>query len=187
METAEQMNHIINGVDTDKVTGLASRIAEDEDYGKFKFRANNEWTGGNQSRSTIQGFYAGKKEITERKEPLYVDADQPMFLNGQNTAPNSVEYLLHALTSCLTFTLVAHASVQGIVLDDVKTFSEGDMDARGLFGISEDVNKGYNHIRVNMQVRSDADVDTLTEMAMFSPVYEVVSRSVPVEFTMTKI
>jgi hypothetical protein len=60
------------------------------------------------------------------------------------------------------------------------------MNVRGYFGISDDVNRGYERIRVNMQVKSDADVDTLTALAMYSPVYEVVSRSVPVDFNMTK-
>jgi hypothetical protein len=36
-------------------------------------------------------------------------------------------------------------------------------------------------------VKSDADVATLTQLAMHSPVYEVISRSVPVDFTLTKI
>ena len=61
------------------------------------------------------------------------------------------------------------------------------MNARGFFGISDKINKGYQQIRVNMQVKSDADVATLTQLAMHSPVYEVISRSLPVEFTLTKI
>ena len=185
--TAEQTDHIINGVDTNILGNLAASISEDENYGKFKFRATNQWITGARSRSSIQGFYAGGKENTERKEALYVDADQPAFFYGQNTGPNPVEHLLHALTSCLAFTLVSHASVQGIHLDEVETSSEGDMDARGLFGISDQVNKGYSHVSVNMRVKSDADVDTLTEMALYSPVYDVVSRGIPVDFTLTKI
>ena len=185
--TAEKTDHIINGVDTEILGNLAANVSGDENYGKFKFRSTNQWITGTRSRSSIQGFYAGGKEITERVEPLYVDADQPPFFYGQNTAPNPMEYLLHTLNSCLSFTLVSHASVQGIHLDDVETSSEGDMDARGLFGISEDVNKGYSRIRINMRVKSDADVETLTQMAMFSPVYDVVSRGIPVDFTLTKI
>ena len=185
--TAEKINHIVNGVDTEVLGNLAANISGDEEYGKFKFRASNQWITGARSRSSIQGFYAGGDENTERKEPLYVDADQPSFFYGQNTAPNPVEYLLHALNSCLTFTLVSHATFQGVQLDEVETSSEGDMNARGLFGISDKVNKGYSHVRVNMRVKSDADADTLTEMAMFSPVYEVISRSLPVDFTLTKI
>ena len=187
MNTAEQISHIINGVDTQGVMDLATKIAQDEDYGKFQFRAHNQWINGARSRSTIQDFFAGGKENTDRKKSLIVDADQPMFLGGENTAPNPVEHLLHALDSCLTVTLVYHAAVQGIHLEAVETSSEGDMNARGFFGISDKVNKGYKQIRVNMRVKSDADVPTLTQLAMHSPVYEVISRSVPVDFILTKI
>jgi len=187
MNTAEQTNHIINGVDTEAVMNLATKISQDEDYGKFQFRANNQWINGARSRSAVQGFFAGGIENTDRKESLYVDADQPVFLGGQNTAPNPVEHLLHALDSCLTVTLVYHAAVQGVHLETVETSAEGDMNARGFFGISDKVNKGYKQIRVNMRVKSDADVATLTQLAMHSPVYEVISRSVPVDFSLTKI
>jgi uncharacterized OsmC-like protein len=95
--------------------------------------------------------------------------------------------LLHALDSCLTVTLVYHAAVQGIHLEAVETSAEGDMNARGFFGISDTVDKGYGKIRVNMRVKSDADVETLTKLAMYSPVYEVISRSVPIDFTLIRI
>ena len=185
--TAEKISPLVNGIDTEQVVALATKISEDEDYGQFTFRANNQWINGSRSRTEIQGYFAGGKENTDRKQTLTVDADQPGFLAGHNTAPNSAEHLLHSLISCLSTTLVYHASVQGIPLDEVVVSADGKMNARGFFGISEDVNKGYERVRVNMQVKSDADVDTLTAMAMHSPIYEIVSRSVPVEFNMTKI
>ena len=187
VNTAEQISHRVNGIDTQEVVGLATGISLDEKYGKFIFRASNRWLNGARSRSAIRGFYAGDHENTERQQSLEVDADQPLFLGGENTAPNPVEHLLHALDSCLTVTLVYHAAVQGIHLEAVETDAEGDMNARGFFGISETVNKGYTQIRVNMRVKADADVDTLTALAMYSPVYEMISRSVPIEFTLSKI
>ena len=42
MNTAEQTSHIINGVDTQGVMDLATKISQDEDYGKFQFRARNQ-------------------------------------------------------------------------------------------------------------------------------------------------
>ena len=185
--TAEKTSPLINGIDTEAVINVATQISEDENFGKFTFRASNQWLNGSRSRTSIQDFYAGGRENTDRKQPLTVDADQPVFLAGHNTAPNAVEYLLHSLTSCLNTTLVYHASVQGIQLDEVIIKAEGDMNARGFFGISSDVNKGYEGIRVDMQVRSDADVKTLTGLAMHSPVYEVISRSVPVDLNLIKI
>jgi uncharacterized OsmC-like protein len=185
--TAQKPSSLVNGIDTEQVVTLATKISEDEDYGQFKFRANNQWINGSRSRTSIQSFFAGGQENTDRKQSLTVDADQPIFLAGQNTAPNAVEHLLHSLTSCLNTTLVYHASVQGVPLDEVMVSAEGDMNARGFFGISDEVKKGYERIRVNMRVKSDADVETLTAMAMHSPVYEMISKSVPVEFSMTKI
>jgi len=183
-EAKEINTSIINGLDTDGVTSLAAKIMKDENYGKFKWRANNRWVNGALSKTRMQGFFAGGEENSERTEPHFVDADQPMFLGGGNTAPNSVEYVLHALTSCLTVTLTYHAAVQGIVLGAIETSAEGNHDARGFFGISDDVKKGYSRIRVNMRVASQASVKTLMELAMHSPVYEMISKAVPVEFVL---
>lgn len=187
MNTAEQIKPLINGLDTEQVTSLAAKISENEDYGQFRFRANNHWIDGSRSLTSFKEFFAGGEENTHRKVALTVVADQPVFLAGKNTAPNSVEHLLHALTSCLTTTLVYHASVQGILLKSVETSSQGEMNARGFFGISNTVAKGYQRIKVNMEVESDVDIDTLTGLAMYSPVYEMISNAVPVDFTMTKI
>ena len=60
------------------------------------------------------------------------------------------------------------------------------MDVRGLLGMSDEVRKGFHHVRVTMRVDSDADVETLTELALFSPVYDIISRSLPVEFQLEK-
>ena len=59
------------------------------------------------------------------------------------------------------------------------------MDVRGLFGLTEGVRKGFNKVTIEMRVKSQASVEELTECAMFSPVYEMVSKSLPVEFKLT--
>ena len=61
----------------------------------------------------------------------------------------------------------------------------GDMDVRGLFGLANDVRKGFNKVTVNMRVKSEASAEELTELALYSPVYEMLSRSLPVEFNLT--
>jgi uncharacterized OsmC-like protein len=183
-EAKEINTNIINGLDTDGIVSLAGKLQADENYGKFQWRASNRWVNGAESKTSIQGFFAGGEENTDRTQPLFVGADQPGFLGGDNTAPNSVEYVLHALTSCLTVTLTYHAAVQGIPLGAIETSAVGEQDARGFFGISDDVRKGFSTIRVNMRVASQASVETLTELAMHSPVFEIISKAVPVEFTL---
>ena len=185
--TRKQSDNIINGVDTDHVMYLAGNMQQDEDFAQFRFRATNNWIDGAHSRTAIKAYFAGHEERTDRDAPHSIDADQPYFLGGSDRAPNPVEYVLHALNSCLTVTLVSHAAVQGVDLKAVETSSEGVMDARGFFGISDEVDKGYKCIKVRMRVKGNAEIDALTEMAMYSPVYEMISRTVPVNFEITKI
>ena len=174
-----------NGVDVGQLMKVIGSIEADTGYAKFQWRATNHWIDGELSRSEIKGFYAGNNEDSTRKEEFTLDADEPPIASGQNRAPNSMEYLLHALATCLTGTLVNHAAVRGVEIEAVDSSYAGDMDVRGLFGLSDDVRKGFSKVAVNMRVKSEASVKELTEMALFSPVYDVISNSLPVEFTLT--
>lgn len=93
--------------------------------------------------------------------------------------------MLHALASCLTTTLVYHAAVQGIVVEAVESSLAGDIDVRGVLGLRQDVRKSLNRIAVNMRVKSKATAEELKELASYPPVYDLVSRSLPVELTLT--
>ena len=98
-----------------------------------------------------------------------------------------MEYVLHSLASCLTSTLVYHAAVQGIEVESVESSLEGDLDVREMLGLSEDSRKAYNAVRVQMRVTAAADADTLRELAMYSPVYDMISKSLPVVFELEKV
>ena len=178
----EQTNDMTNGVDVGQVMNVIGAIEADPDFAKFQWRATNNWINGALSRSRLKGFFAGNAEDTTRREAFTLDADEPTIAAGQNSAPNSMEYLLHALATCLTGTLVYHAAVRGIEIEAVESSYAGDMDVRGLFGLAEDVRKGFSKVSVDMRVKSRASADELTELALYSPVYDVVSKSLPVEF-----
>ena len=183
--TAEQTKPLINGVNVDQLMNVIGEIEADKNYAKFQFRATNQWINGSLSRSRIKGFYAGNAEDSTRDEAYTLDADEPLIAAGQDSAPNSMEYVLHALATCLTGTLVYHAAVNGVVIDSVESSYAGDMDVRGLFGMADDVRKGFNKVTVEMRVKSNASVDELTALALFSPVYDIISKSLPVEFKLT--
>ena len=182
---ADLPQDLINGVDVDQLMNVIGAIEADANFAKFQWRASNQWIDGELSRSEIKDFFAGNEEDTTREVAFILDADEPPIASGQNRAPNSMEYLLHALASCLTGTLVNHAAVRGIEIEAIDSSYTGDMDVRGLFGLDENVRKGFSKVMVNMRVRSEASVEVLTELAQFSPVYDVVSNSLPVEFTLT--
>jgi uncharacterized OsmC-like protein len=178
--------HRVNGVDVEQIHHVIDAINDDSGYGEFQFRARNEWINGGLNRSEIKAFHAGGREDDTRVQPFKLDADEPLLVAGTDSAPNSMEYVLHALVSCLTGTLVYHAAVQGIVINSISSNIEGDMDVRGLLGMADDVRKGFHHVRVTLVVDSDADVETLTELALYSPVYDIVSKSLPVELRVEK-
>ena len=102
----EQIKETTNGVNVDQIMNVIGAIEADSGYAKFQWRATNQWIDGGQSRSRIKEFFAGNAEDTTRKEAFTLDADEPKIAAGQNSAPNSMEYVLHALATCLTGTLV---------------------------------------------------------------------------------
>jgi len=182
---AQKTTKATNGVDVDQLMKVIGEIEADAGYAKFQWRATNRWIDGGMSRSRVKEFYAGNAEDSTRSEAFTLDADEPAIAAGKNRAPNSMELLLHSLATCLTGTLVYHAAVRDIEIEAVESSYSGDMDVRGLFGLSDDVRKGFEKVCVNMRVRSDASVEELTELALYSPVYDVISHSLPVEFTLT--
>jgi uncharacterized OsmC-like protein len=181
----QQTEDLTNGVDVGQVMGVIGAIEADPGYAKFQWRATNQWINGALCRSRIKDFFAGNEEDATRDEAFILDADEPAIAAGQDSAPNSMEYVLHALATCLTGTLVYHAAVRGIEIDAVESSYTGDMDVRGLFGLADDVRKGFNKVTVKMRVRSEASAEELTELALHSPVYDIISKSLPVEFTLT--
>ena len=181
----EQTKEITNGVDVGQTMGLIGAIEADTGYAKFQFRATNQWINGGQTRSRIREFYAGNAEDTTRKQAFTLDSDEPMIAAGQDSAPNAMEYVLHALASCLTASLIYHAAVRGIEVEAIESSYTGDMDVRGLLGLADNVRKGFSKVAVNMRVKSEASTEELTELAMFSPVHDIISKSLPVEFRLT--
>jgi uncharacterized OsmC-like protein len=176
----------VNGVNLEPVMKVIGSVQENPANARFRFRLNNRWVDGGLNRSRIQGYFADGQEQETRNEPFLVDADEPAITAGGDSAPNPMEFVLHSLASCLTSTLVYHAAVQGIEIKSVESALEGEMDVRGMLGLEEDVRKGYDQVRVRMRVKSPASADTLKGLAMFSPVYDIVSSSLPVELILEK-
>lgn len=171
----------INGVDVTALSDNIAAIGQDHALAQFQFRADNRWIDGGHNRSTIQGFYGCRAEDTTRDKPFTLDADEPPVLLGEDKGANPVEFVLHALAACLTTSTVYHAAARGIEIEAIDSQLEGDLDLRGFLGLSNDVRKGYSEVRVRMRARTDASPDALRELAHHSPVYDIVSKSLPVK------
>jgi uncharacterized OsmC-like protein len=87
----------------------------------------------------------------------------------------------------MTTTMVYHAAVRGIKLEEVESELEGDIDLQGFLAISDKVRPGYQEIRVNFKVKTDAEnVERLKAFSRLSPVYDVVSNGTRVKVQIEK-
>ena len=180
---------MVNGLNVEQLLKTVELLKEKPELAGFKFRATNQWVGGTHNRATVKDFYGPGKEDTSR-DPVVLEIDEPPALLGQNLGTNPVEYLLVALSGCLTTSLVAHASAKGIKINGVQSRYEGDIDLRGFLGISKEVPVGYQEIRVYFKI--DADVsdeqkEKMIQMAQnYSPVFNTITKSAPVSEPMDK-
>jgi uncharacterized OsmC-like protein len=172
---------VVNGVDVDVVGGTVEAIKENGDLAKCKFRLRNTWVQGGHNRSTVGDFYGACQE-NSHQATFELDADEPPVLAGTDLAPNPVEHLLHALAGCLTSTLVYHAAIRGIQIDELECEVEGDLDLRGFLGLSKEVRRGYQNIRVKFRVKTDSEhLERLRALSKLSPVFDVTSNGTQVD------
>jgi len=173
-----QTVNLLNGIDLSVLQETILAVKENPELGKCRLRATNKWLGGTHNRTTIGDFFAAGEERTH-KQPFEVEADEPPLLAGDDEAPNPVEYLLSSLASCVTTSLVAHAAVRGIHIEELESEVEGDIDVRGCLGLSNEVPRGYTNIRVTCHVKADEDnMDRLKRLAQYSPVYSTLINGV---------
>ncbi len=181
--TVEKKKIERNGVDVTALMETIRAIEEKPELADFHFRSRNEWQTGGHNRSYIKEFYGACQEDTSREFEFVFDNDEPPVLLGKNRGANPVEFVLHALAGCMTTTMVYHAASRGITIKSIRSRFEGDIDLRGMLGISDDVRKGYKNIRVTFDIESDGPADQLEELAKASPVFNTVSSPVDIDVT----
>ena len=173
---------IANGVNVTQLMDTIEAIKQQPELGRFEFRAANRWVGGTRNIASVGGYY-GAGEEHGRAESFRFLADEPPVLCGEDEGANPVEYLLSALSMCVTTSIVAHAASRGIDIHAVESELSGDLDVRGFLGLSNSVRKGYERIRMHMRIKTEGSAAVLRELADYSPVFDTVSRSVPVDLT----
>ena len=179
--TTEASTGRVNGIDLSVLKATVSAIQNDPELGSCKFRARNKWIDANHNCSTISGFYGAKQEMTH-KQQFELHADEPPILAGEDQGANPVEHLLNALASCVTTSMVAHAAVRGIHIEELESELEGDIDLRGFLGLDATVPKGYTNIRMKFKVKTDAEnLERLKRLAEFSPVYNTITHGAKVD------
>src|SRR5438045_3583008 len=97
----------------------------------------------------------------------------------------SGDMLLEALAGCAGVTLVAVAAALGIRLRDATVRAEGDLDFRGTLGVSKDVPAGFQPIRLEFDLDTDAGEEQLATLLRLTErscvVYQTLSRPAKID------
>jgi uncharacterized OsmC-like protein len=181
-----ETKQITNGIDVTRLREMIDEIKNKPELAEFKVRVANRWVTGAETRSEVQGFYGGGQE-RQHSRPFTLACDEPEMLLGEDKAPAPGEYLLHALACCVTDSIVYHAAAQGIQIEAMESFVEGDLDLRGYLGLDPTVRNGFRQIRMKFRVKADVPDEQIPEIAnlgpAFSPVFDSLTRGTPVTVT----
>jgi len=178
----------LNGVDTPTLFATLDAVKKQPELGRFQFRATNRWEQGTHSLSRLESFYGAGGERKHVREFTF-DADHPQVLVGRDQGPTPVEFLLHAIAACITAGIANIAAARGVTLHEVESTVEGDIDLRGILGLSKEVRNGYEQLRVNFKIKGDASPEKLEEIVeqsrARSAVYDVLTNGIPVAISVS--
>lgn len=176
----------LNGVDTPTLFATINVVKAQPELAKFQFRATNHWIKGTHSRSRLETFSGAGGEHRHTGE-IEFNADHPAVLVGGDKAPTPVEFLLHAIAGCITSGIGNISAARGVTLTEVESTVEGDIDLRGILGLSGQVRNGYSEIRVHFRIKGDAPPEKLQEIVAQSQarsaVFDVLTNGTTVNVT----
>ena len=96
---------------------------------------------------------------------------------GSGLGACSGDMLLEALVACAGVTLNAVATALGIVLRDATLLAEGDLDFRGTLGVAKDVPVGFQTIRLQFTLDTDASEEQCDTLLRLTERYCVVYQT----------
>jgi uncharacterized OsmC-like protein len=96
---------------------------------------------------------------------------------GSGQGACSGDILLEALVACAGVTLNAVATALGIELRDASLQAEGDLDFRGTLGLSKAVPVGFQNIRLQFTLDTDASEEQLATLMRLTERYCVVYQT----------
>ena len=173
----------LNGINTPALFATIDVVRSQPALATFQFRAMGRWKGGTHTQTTMSDFFGAGGEHSHKMAHT-ADADHPAVLCGQDNGPTPVECVLHALASCLTAGIANIAAARGVTLHSVTSSLRGDMDLRGILGLSDQVRNGFSSIGVDFTISGDAPAAKLKDIVQQacdrSAVLDILSNGVPI-------
>lgn len=162
---------------TDAGSAWGERIAADTTAAHLTYKVSAVGEGSVASRVTV-----GRHEFV---------VDEPGSLAGDDVAPSPVEFALGALISCQIVVYRLYAQALGIVVDEITINSEGELDARKLFGIEETVRPGFGAVRLDVAITGPETLERYEQLRAVvdehCPVLDLFTNATPVEVNVRKV
>lgn len=98
-------------------------------------------------------------------------ADLPSSMGGENLGPSPSALMRAALSSCIAMGVKMWGARMNVAIDRVDVRVETDVDARGQFGVADEISPGFENFRIHIDITSDADTETLREVVRVSQRY----------------
>lgn len=112
-------------------------------------------------------------------------ADLPPSMGGDDLGPSPSALLRGALSSCVAMGVKMWAARRDVAIDRVEVRVETNVDARGQFGVAEDVTPGFEGVRLHIRVESAAEENILREVIetslRYSPLMDAFRKAQAIE------
>jgi putative redox protein len=178
-----------SGVNAQVLGTVVETIKNQPEMAKVTFQVKTQWQNGDGFKITSTGkdFQIGGQTIN-RREAFTVVSDFPDELGGMSRGPTVCEICMATIGSCISQTIVAYATMMGVQLDSIRIETEGDVDIRGLTGVSEKVRPGAQEFRLNIHLDSKtASKEQLEELyelgKRFSPAVDTLTHGTTIKTT----
>ena len=175
-----------NGVNTEELNALVTRVKDNPAMGKFQFRSKSKWINRAHSQSTFDSLY-GTGMNHQRATPFLLEGDEPAALLGTDLGPNAGEAVLHALSSCMGVTYSYTAAAMGIDIKSLNFELETDTDLRGFMELDKNVRPGLSQVRVKVHLDCNGTPEQIKDLhaqvLRTSPIYDTLRNPVDIKVT----
>lgn len=157
------MSNKLNGIDIGALQTLAQGVAEATDAAKrsARFNVKTKWEDQTRTVATVSRYSLCGEEYPRHFE---IAADEPLEFLGKNTAPNPQELLMAALNACMSVGYAVNAAAMGITVHSLEIETDGELDLRGVLGLDENVNPGYDQVNYVVRIKTDASDEKVKEL-----------------------
>ena len=154
----------VNGVDVGVLKNTVEEIRKNPALGQCEFRLKNRWVKGDENRSSVHDFYAAGGE-QKHKKTFQFQAGEAALLGGKDEGANPVEFLLSALSGCMTTTLAYYCALNGYKIEKMESDYKVKLEVfEGPLTLATAANGGYFGGGMHVAPRArfdDAELDVV--------------------------